>query len=84
VVRYVQTLPNHPSDGLIGPVLIVNAKRDAVAVTEIKFRQIAVRRLVLNFQNAVQLVRANTLPLAPTFRYPRLRERGEWSSGFPP
>ena len=41
-----ESLAGGTSNGLIGPVLIVNAKRDAIAVAEIKLCQIAVQMLL--------------------------------------
>jgi hypothetical protein len=41
-----ESLTGCTQNGLIGPVLIVNAKRNAVAVAEIKLRQIAVQMLL--------------------------------------
>ena len=38
-----ESLADHASDGLIGPVLIINTNPNAVAVAEIKLRQIAVQ-----------------------------------------
>jgi hypothetical protein len=41
-----ESLANHASDGLIGPVLIVHTNPNAVAVAEIELCQIAVQMLI--------------------------------------
>src|SRR5258708_7473466 len=38
-----EPLAHHAMNGLIGSVLIVNAKRDPVVIPEVKFRQITVQ-----------------------------------------
>lgn len=41
-----QTLSSRPLNRFVCPVLIVNAKRNAVAVAEVEFRQVAVQMLL--------------------------------------